>query len=192
MLGKAVAFAIATAACLAAPGSRAQDPAGDDDLTAEQMIEVAREEWRTVEPKGCPVAKPGEIVVCKPDSQEFRVESPTDEAISKGEPMPDGIPRAPYVLGLPECGVEVQCMKMGRTPTPPLMIDLSAIPIALTEAEAALVSIDHAISLSPEDAGLHLARGDMYGSCSFAVAAANRDSRLCSCKVFSDFVAGDV
>ena len=139
MLGKAVAFAIATAACLAAPASRAQEHEAENDLTAEEMIEVAREEWRTVEPKGCPEAKPGEIIVCKPNSEEFRVESPTDEAIRKGEPMPDGIPRAPNVFGLPPCKSYTFCTRMGRTPEPPLIIDLAALPHPLTPEEAALV-----------------------------------------------------
>jgi hypothetical protein len=139
MLGKAVAFAAATAACLAAPAGRAQEREAEDSLTAEEMIEVAREEWRTVEPKGCPVAKPGEIVVCKPGDEEFRVESPIDEAIREGKPVPDGLPRAPYVMGLPECGVEVECHRIGRTPTAPLIIDLAALPHPLTPEEAALV-----------------------------------------------------
>lgn len=139
MLGRAAAFAAATAACLAAPAGRAQEGAADDTLTAEQMIEVAREEWRTVHPRGCPVAKPGEIVVCKEDDEKFEVESSVDEAIREGRPVPDGLPRAPYVMGLPECGVEVTCHRMGRTPEPVLMIDLAAIPHPLTPEEAALV-----------------------------------------------------
>ena len=120
MLGKAVALAAAIAACLDAHDGRAQEGEAQSELTAEEMIEVAREEWRTVEPKGCPVAKPGEIVVCKPGDEEFRAESSIDEAIRKGEAVPDGLPRAPYVSLLPECGVEVTCHRMGRTPEPVL------------------------------------------------------------------------
>lgn len=139
MLGKAVAFAAAITACLAGPDGRAQERETESDLTAEEMIEVAREEWRTVEPKGCPEAKPGEIVVCKPGDEEFRAESSIDEAIREGNAVPDGIPRAPYVSGLPECGVEVTCHRMGRKPEPVLMIDLAALPHPLTPEEAALV-----------------------------------------------------
>ena len=139
MLDRAVALAAAAAACLLGSAGRAQEREVVDGLTAEEMIEVAREEWQSPELRGCPQAKPGEIVVCKPDSAEFRVESPTDEAIRKGEPMPDGIPRAPYVLGLPECGVEVECHRIGRAPEPPLMIDLAALPHPLTPEEAAHV-----------------------------------------------------
>jgi len=139
MLGKAVAFAAATAACLAAAAGRAQDREADDKLTAEEMIEVAREEWRSPNLRGCPEPKPGEIVVCKSDDKEFRTESSTDEAIREGRPVPDGMPRAPYVMGLPECGVEVECHRMGRAPAPVLMIDLAAIPHPLTPEAAALV-----------------------------------------------------
>jgi hypothetical protein len=139
MLGKAVAFAVAAAACLAAAGGRAQERDAGHAPTAEEMIEVAREEWRTVERRGCPEARPGEIVVCQPDTEQFDVESSLDEAIREGRPVPDGLPRAPYVLGLPECGVEVVCHRVGRTPEPVLMIDLAALPYPLSPEEAALV-----------------------------------------------------
>jgi len=135
--GRAVAVAYAFAAFLVPPGAQAQE--SDPALTAEQMIEVAREVWR---PPGvrrrCPLAKPGEIVACPSDPEEFRVESPTEEANRNGESMPDGIPRAPDVHGLPPCEV-VGCMRVGRTPEPPLLIDLDALPHPLTPEEAALV-----------------------------------------------------
>lgn len=139
MLGKAVALAATITACLAATDTLAQEREPASELTAEEMIEVAHEEWRTVKPRGCPAARPGEIVVCKAGDEEFRVESPVDEAIRKGEAVRDGLPRAPYVLGLPECGVEVTCQRVGRAPEPVLMIDLAALPHPLTPEEAALV-----------------------------------------------------
>ena len=140
MLGKAVALAAATGLGLAAPAARAQD-SDPDTATAKEMIEVAREAWRAPGlQQGCPEAKPGEIVVCKKqDEEEFHVESSLDEAIREGRPVRDGIPRAPYVLGLPECGVEVVCHRVGRAPEPRLMIDLAALPHALTPEEAAHV-----------------------------------------------------
>jgi len=139
MLGRAVAFATAAATCLVGSTSRAQERDAGGEVSAEEMIEVAREVWR---PPGlrrrCPAPKPGEIVVCAPNPEEFRVESPTDEAIRKGKAVPDGIPRAPYVFGLPSCEV-VKCNRMGRAPEPPLLIDLEALPHPLTPEEAALV-----------------------------------------------------
>ena len=161
MQGKAVAFAVAAAACLACPEGRAQDGDAGDGPTAEEMIEVAREQWRSPELRGCPEAKPGEILVCQEDEEEFEVESSLDEAIREGKPVPDGIPRAPYVLGLPECGVEVECQRIGRTPEPPLMIDLSALPHPLTPEEAAHVYRAEdlpAAAASPEAASPEAAR----------------------------------
>ena len=78
-------------------------------------------------------------MVCEPDTEEFRVESPTDEAIRNGEPMPDGIPRAPDVFGLPPCSSYAFCSRVGRTPEPRLLIDLEALPHPLTPEEAAHV-----------------------------------------------------
>jgi hypothetical protein len=154
MLGKAVAFAAAAAACLAGSAGRAQEGEAGDGPTAEEMIEVAREQWGSPELRGCPEAQPGEIVVCHEDEGEFEVESSIDEAIREGRPVSDGIPRAPYVLGLPECGVEVECHRLGRTPEPRLMIDLSALPHPLTPEEAAHVyrAEDLAAAASPEAA----------------------------------------
>ncbi len=139
MLGKAVAFATATVACLAAPAGRAQEREAEDGPTAEEMIEVAREEWQSPNLRGCPEAKPGEIVVCKPDTEQFRVESSTDEAIREGKPVPDGVPRAPDVFGLPPCKSYTFCGRVGRTPEPVLMIDLATLPHPLTPEEAAHV-----------------------------------------------------
>ena len=139
MLRQAVAFAAALAAGSAASGTRAQDGDAGDALTAEEMIEVARAEWRSPRLRGCPEARPDEIVVCHEDEENFRVESSLDEAIREGRPVRDGVPRTPYVLELPECGVEVVCHRIGRAPEPPLMIDLSALPVALTPEEAAHV-----------------------------------------------------
>ena len=140
MLGKAVAFAAATAACLAGPAGRAQDGEGEAAATAEEMIEVARETWRSPGlRRRCAEPKPGEIVVCAADPEEFRVESPTEEAIRKGEAVRDGVLRAPDVSGLPPCSSYTFCSRMGRAPEPPLLIDLEALPHPLTPEEAALV-----------------------------------------------------
>ena len=120
MLGKAVALVAAAAACFAAAAGRAQERDADDEPTAEEMIEVEREAWR---PPGmrrrCRAPQPGEIVVCAPNPDEFRVESPTDEAIRNGEAVRDSALRAPDVFGLPPCKAYMFCGKIGRTPEPP-------------------------------------------------------------------------
>ncbi len=139
---KAAAFVLAVLALAGAtPGHAQEVTAAASPPTAEQMIEVAREAYR---PPGlrrrCPQpTTPDEIVVCAPDRDAFRVSSPTDDAIRAGQPVPDGVPRAPDVFGLPPCKAYAFCAKMGRTPEPPLLIDLAALPEALTPEEAALV-----------------------------------------------------
>ena len=111
--------------------------------TAEEFIETAREVYSVDEsrPEACPAPVGNEIVVCRrlEDPDQFRVASPTERANAAGQMPPDPIPQAPYVLGLPECGVEVVCHRIGRAPPPIYIIDLEAIPEALTPEEAALV-----------------------------------------------------
>lgn len=108
-----------------------------EPLTAERIMEVARERLR---PPGvwrpCPLPEnPNEIVVCARDEAELRVESPTDEAIRKGQAVDDGIPRAPDMS--PPCtGV---CMRVGPTPYRPIIVDLTGLPEGLSEEDAALV-----------------------------------------------------
>jgi len=136
---RAVAYLSAFAACLAAGTVRAQDAEAAASPTAEQMIAVERELYRPPEVgRRCPQAGPGEIVVCKEDQQEFRVDSSLDDAIREGKQIKDGVPRAPDVSTLPSCEV-VKCQRIGRTPERPLLIDLDALPVALTPEEAAHV-----------------------------------------------------
>lgn len=120
----------------AAPG-RAQDEA-DAAPTAEAMIETAREAYR---PPGlrrsCPAGAAGEIVVCAPDPDEYRVTSPVEDAIANDEAADDGVPRAPDVSGLAPC--DDSCIRMGPMPRQVHLIDLSAIPEPLTQEEAARV-----------------------------------------------------
>jgi hypothetical protein len=132
---RALALAVILGGLLAGPVSA---------QTAEEIIETAREVYTVDEPDEpdqCPTATGNEIVVCRqldqPDDQ--RLTSPTERAYESGAMPPDPVPRAPYVLGLPQCGVEVTCHRIGRTPTPIYIIDLSKIPEPLTPEEAALV-----------------------------------------------------
>lgn len=131
-------FAAALAAGFAVQPAWAQEV--EDEPSAEQMIETAREAYR---PPGllrrCPQGQPGEIVVCAPDPNAYRVETPTDAAVRTGEPVADRVPRAPDVFGLPPCKSQTVCIKGGWVPPQVHLIDLSAIPHALTEEEAAMV-----------------------------------------------------
>jgi hypothetical protein len=137
MRGQAMVLA-ASLIGLAAPA----DAQSDAPRTAEQFIETARETYAVrQEPAPCATPVGNEIIVCRkrldPDSQ--RLQSPTERAYAAGEMPPDPIPGAPYVLGLPECGVEVTCHRVGRAPPPIYIIDLAKIPEPLTTKEAARV-----------------------------------------------------
>jgi hypothetical protein len=131
---RALALAVTLVGPLAGPVSA---------QTAEEIIETARKVYTVDEPEPdpCPTATSNEIVVCRPLDQpdDPRLTSPTERAYESGETPPDPVPRAPYVLGLPQCGVEVTCHRIGRAPPPIYIIDLSKIPEPLSPEEAALV-----------------------------------------------------
>lgn len=120
----------------AAEGS---EETGEQPLTAETIIEVARERLR---PPGVrrPCKLPenqNEIVVCARDPDALRVDAPTDRAIAEGRPGRDSIPRAPNVDGP---GIfQGKGMKLGKDPEPPLIVDLTSQPAPLSEEDAALV-----------------------------------------------------
>jgi hypothetical protein len=134
---QAAALAVAAFVALGAPPLSAQEGA-EPPPSAEEMIEVARELYR---PSGlrerCSAPAPGEIVVCAPTSDEFRVTSPTDDAIDAGKAVAGGSPRAPDLFGIPH-GVTVAtgCFIPPCPPPMPPLIDLKAIPEPLTREEA--------------------------------------------------------
>jgi hypothetical protein len=141
MRGRATGLAVVLASMTTQAGAQTEQP--KNPRTAEQMIETAREVYpvrqRRAEP--CPAPVGNEIVVCRrlEDPDKLRVPSPTERAYAAGEVPPGPIPQAPYVLGLPQCGVEVTCHRMGRAPPPIYIIDLKAIPESLPPEEAAQV-----------------------------------------------------
>ena len=94
-------------------------------ITAEEALENARalysvETRRRV--RRCPEPRPGEILVCR---------EPSDTDL--GDPD-DGLPRAPDVSGLPDCSQG--CIRFGRKPPDPLIIDLKSIPEAPPGSDA--------------------------------------------------------
>lgn len=138
MRARHIVVALALAGWAASAGAQTETP-----RTAEQFIETARETYSVDENRSepCPAPVGNEIVVCRQleDPDQFRVASPTERALAAGEMPPDPIPSAPDVFGLPPCKSQTVCMKVGRTPPRIYIIDLSAIPEALTPEEAALV-----------------------------------------------------
>jgi hypothetical protein len=142
MRGHGVALAIVLTG-LAASAAAQSGPPPSDGRTAEQMIETAREAYSVDEPAPdpCPQSSSAEIVVCRqldrvPDQ---RLPSPTERANAAGEAPPDPVPRAPDVFGIPPCSSYQMCTRVGRTPPPIYIIDLSKIPEPLTPEEAAHV-----------------------------------------------------
>jgi hypothetical protein len=148
MLRLAVAIALALPGLMLAAQANAQPdetPSGDaaareeEPLTAERIIEVARERLR---PPGvrqpCKLPEsPNEIVVCRRDPAELRVESETDRAIAEGRALRDGVARAPNVDGP---GIfQGKGIPLGGPPEPALIVDLSEVPEGLSEEDAALV-----------------------------------------------------
>lgn len=135
--GLALALPAAAQSGEAAHGDAKAD--AEEPLTAEKIIEVARERFR---PPGvrrpCKLPeRPGEIVVCGRDPDELRVESETDRAIAEGRAVSDGVPRAPNVDGP---GIfQGKGIPLGKDPEPPLIVDLTGVPEGLSEEDAALV-----------------------------------------------------
>jgi hypothetical protein len=107
--------------------------AGPAPMTAEELIERARSYYTAEEPAArvCPEGSEDEIVVCREvgDPDRYRVPSDTDRGVPKNE-----VPRAPDVSGLPDCSSG--CMRVGKTPRRPLLIDLDTIPEAPPGSDA--------------------------------------------------------
>ena len=127
-------FGMTPAVAQSTDGNGAQ--AAEEPLTAEKIIDVARERLRPIGVRRpCKLPEtPNEIVVCARDPDAMRVESPTDEAIRKGEAPRGGVPQAPNVDGP---GIfQGKGMKIGKNPEPPLIVDLTNEPQPLDEETA--------------------------------------------------------
>ncbi len=111
--------------------------------TVDYLIETAKDRYR---PPGlrvqCTPGEAGEIVVCAPDPDDYRVSSSTDDAIRAGLSVSDGIPRAPPPLDWPPCVPTIFngfCARVYRPLPRPVLIDLDALPEALAPEVAARV-----------------------------------------------------
>lgn len=137
-----VVLAAAFGAAFAAAAGHAQETGETEPpLTAERLLEVAREVYRpTSVPRPCRAGAPGEIVVCaRADEERFRVTSPTEDAYRARVAPRDVIPRAP-AMAEPPCDLrDDSCHRFGHVPRWPPMIDYDAIPVPLTDEEAARV-----------------------------------------------------
>ena len=143
MRGQTIALAVVLLPAARPATAQSVPPEEPQPRTAEQFIETARRIYSVREPRSEPCVAPvgNEIVVCRevdkiPDQ---RLPSPTERAQATGERPPDAVPQAPYVLGLPECGVQVACHRMGSAPRPIHIIDFDSIPEPLPPEQAALI-----------------------------------------------------
>lgn len=143
MRGQTIALAVALLPAARPTAAQSAPPEEGQPRTAEQFIETARRVYSVREPRTEPCVAPvgNEIVVCREVTRipDQRLPSPTERAQARGERPPDPLPQAPYVLGLPECGVQVVCHRMGSAPPPIHLIDFASIPEALPPEQAALV-----------------------------------------------------
>jgi hypothetical protein len=113
-----------------------------DTLTAEALIERAQQAYR---PPGlrsnCRESSLDEIVVCAPDPDRFRVRPSSEDPPEIGAFVYDGVPSAAWLFKPPPCVPSFisLCVEVGADLPGPLLIDLAAIPEALTPEEAAMV-----------------------------------------------------
>lgn len=103
-------------------------------VTAEEALANARALYAVERPRryqACPESASNEIVVCarREDPDTLRVPSDTDLGDTD-----DGLVHAPNVSGLPDCSQG--CMRFGRKPRDPLIIDLKSIPEAPPGSDA--------------------------------------------------------
>jgi hypothetical protein len=117
---------------LAAPALAQEAP------TAEQAIEVQRATYGPPNPRqqrcGVPDAS-GDIVVCAPDNEQYRVQSSAELDPDSHEATYDGVPRAPQ-LDRGSCRGQPNCFVGGWVPPPVYYIDVSALPQAPEGSEA--------------------------------------------------------
>ena len=131
------------AAPLGPLAAQADDPPGS--VTAEDALAKERQVYGVPRPppepsQACDTAAgadSGDIVVCarKPgDSAQFRVKSTAELDPGSRQNLYDGLPRGPDVSGLPDCSSG--CIRLGKTPPPIHLIDLSKIPEAPEGSDA--------------------------------------------------------
>ena len=124
-------FCVASAA---AGPARAQDAA---NRTVDAAIAQQKANYGPPSPRkacGAPDAS-GDIVVCAPDSQQFRVQSTAQSNPRSKEALNTGIPRAPNLSTLPDCS-QGGCIGIGSVPPPVYYVDFSELPDAPEGSDA--------------------------------------------------------
>jgi hypothetical protein len=138
-------FALGLGLAAAPMAPLAAQAGGPAPVTVDEAIEKERQVYGPPAAKAKPAddcaaaqaASPDEIVVCarKPaDNSRYRVKSTAQLDSRSHQNLYDGLPRGPDVSGLPDCSSG--CIRMGRTPPPIHLIDLSKIPEAPPGSDA--------------------------------------------------------
>ena len=119
--------AAAAALTPAQPAPAAPDGGASPTVTADEALANAKAIYASAPHKAAPClqAKGDEIVVCAEheDPATQYVPSETDSGSTY-----DGVPHAPDVSSLPSCAGAGMCMRVGKKPRNPLIIDLKSIP----------------------------------------------------------------
>ena len=114
-------------------------PAAAEQTTAEQAIAQEQQAYGPPAPRkrtcGVPDAS-GDIIVCAPNNEEFRVQSSRDLNPDSHEATYDGVPRAPQL----DHGYCAECAHFGRVPPPVYYVDVAALPAAPAGSEAEAVA----------------------------------------------------
>ena len=134
-----VLFAVAAMAPAPAMAQAANDISDEDRAIAEKMIGAGGRITPDTSRNHClRTIKQGEITVCAPDEDEYRIPSTADSDPNSAQALDDGRLHPPDVSGLPDCspGSKNGCIGFGKVPAPVYMIDLSSIPEAPAGSDA--------------------------------------------------------
>ena len=133
-------LAAAPLAPLAAQAGESPSVTADDAIDKERQVygaPAAKPKSAGDDCAAAQAASPDEIVVCarRPvDNSKYRVQSTAQLDSRSRQNLYDGLPRGPDVSGLPDCSSG--CIRVGKTPPPIHLIDLSKIPEAPPGSDA--------------------------------------------------------
>jgi hypothetical protein len=142
-LSRSCTFLLAIAAISPAPAiaQAASQPSEADRAIAEQMMSAGGQITRDTSRNHClRTIRQGEITVCAPDEDEFRIPSTADSDPDSAAALNDGRLHAPDVAGdgifKGKSTMAGMCMLPPCPPEQPYLIDLSTIPEAPAGSDA--------------------------------------------------------
>lgn len=131
-----VLFAVAALTPAPTIAQTANSPSEADRVIAEKMMSASGRITPDTSHNNClRTARQGEIVVCAPDEDKYRIPSTAESDPTGARGTDDGRLHPPDVSGLPDCS-KGGCIGFGRAPRHVYMIDLSQIPVAPAGSDA--------------------------------------------------------